>query len=126
VSRPARVEPIRRYHGAFPDLHIDIDRIAASTTRPQAVVGTHFFSPAHVMKLLENVRGRATSAQVIRTVMDLGNTLGKVTVLAGNADGFITDRHVSEMLIVGYPVLQNRKVRIGHQRNKIGSVLPTN
>ncbi|MBS0580430.1 MAG: 3-hydroxyacyl-CoA dehydrogenase [Proteobacteria bacterium] len=71
---------------------LDIDAIAASTSRPQQVVGTHFFSPAHVMKLLENVRGRATSAQVIRTVMQLGQTLGKVTVLAGNADGFIGNR----------------------------------
>jgi 3-hydroxyacyl-CoA dehydrogenase len=71
---------------------LDIDAIAAATTRPQQVVGTHFFSPAHIMKLLENVRGRATSAQVIRTAMELGNTLGKVTVLAGNADGFIGNR----------------------------------
>ncbi len=71
---------------------LDIDAIAAATSRPQQVVGTHFFSPAHIMKLLENVRGRATSAQVIRTVMELGNTLGKVTVLAGNADGFIGNR----------------------------------
>jgi 3-hydroxyacyl-CoA dehydrogenase len=71
---------------------LDIDAIAASTSRPQQVVGTHFFSPAHIMKLLENVRGRATSAQVIRTVMQLGKALGKVTVLAGNADGFIGNR----------------------------------
>ena len=71
---------------------LDIDAIAATTSRPQQVVGTHFFSPAHIMKLLENVRGRATSAQVIRTVMDLGTRLGKVTVLAGNADGFIGNR----------------------------------
>jgi 3-hydroxyacyl-CoA dehydrogenase len=71
---------------------LDIDAIAASTSRPQQVVGTHFFSPANIMKLLENVRGKATSAQVIRTVMDLGQTLGKVTVLAGNADGFIGNR----------------------------------
>jgi 3-hydroxyacyl-CoA dehydrogenase len=71
---------------------LDIDAIAASTSRPQQVVGTHFFSPANVMKLLENVRGRSTSAQVIRTVMDLGKALGKVTVLAGNAEGFIGNR----------------------------------
>ncbi len=71
---------------------LDIDAIAASTQRPQQVVGTHFFSPANIMKLLENVRGKATSAQVLRTVMDLGVALGKVTVLAGNADGFIGNR----------------------------------
>jgi 3-hydroxyacyl-CoA dehydrogenase len=71
---------------------LDIDRIAAGTTRPQSVVGTHFFSPAQVMRLLENVRGRATAPEVIATVMDLGRTLGKVAVLAGNCDGFIGNR----------------------------------
>jgi 3-hydroxyacyl-CoA dehydrogenase len=71
---------------------LDIDAIAASTTRPAQVVGTHFFSPANVMKLLENVRGRQTSAQTIATVMALGKTLGKIPVLAGNCDGFIGNR----------------------------------
>ena len=71
---------------------LDIDAIAASTTRPQQVVGTHFFSPAHVMKLLENVRGARTSAQTIATVMALGKQLGKVAVLAGNCEGFIGNR----------------------------------
>src|SRR5262249_17436526 len=54
---------------------LDIDAIAASTNRPAQVVGTHFFSPANVMKLLENVRGRDSSAQTIATVMALGKTL---------------------------------------------------
>jgi 3-hydroxyacyl-CoA dehydrogenase len=71
---------------------LDIDAIAVSTTRAPQVVGTHFFSPANVMKLLENVRGRHTSAQTIASVMALGKTLGKVTVLAGNCDGFIGNR----------------------------------
>jgi len=71
---------------------LDIDTIAASTSRPGKVVGTHFFSPANVMKLLENVRGVRTSAQTIATVMALGRTLGKVPVLAGNCDGFIGNR----------------------------------
>jgi 3-hydroxyacyl-CoA dehydrogenase len=71
---------------------LDIDAIAASTRRPQAVVGTHFFSPANVMKLLENVRGSRTSPATLATVMALGKTLGKVTVLAGNCDGFIGNR----------------------------------
>jgi 3-hydroxyacyl-CoA dehydrogenase len=71
---------------------LDIDAIAAATTRPQQVVGTHFFSPANVMKLLENVRGKASSPQVLATVMALGKTLGKVVVLAGNCDGFIGNR----------------------------------
>jgi 3-hydroxyacyl-CoA dehydrogenase len=71
---------------------LDIDAIAASTSRPDKVVGTHFFSPANVMKLLENVRGRHTSPQTIATVMALGRTLGKIPVLAGNCDGFIGNR----------------------------------
>ena len=71
---------------------LDIDAIADSTGRPGSVVGTHFFSPAHIMKLLENVRGRRTAPDVIATVMALGKTLGKVPVLAGNCDGFIGNR----------------------------------
>ena len=71
---------------------LDIDAIAASTSRPQQVVGTHFFSPANVMKLLENVRGQHTSPQTIATVMALARTLGKIAVLAGNCDGFIGNR----------------------------------
>ena len=71
---------------------LDIDAIAASTSRPASVIGTHFFSPANVMKLLENVRGKRSAAQVIATVMELGRTLGKVPVLAGNCDGFIGNR----------------------------------
>ena len=71
---------------------LDIDAIAAATSRPQQVVGTHFFSPANVMKLLENVRGAKSSPQPLATVMGLGKTLGKVPVLAGNCDGFIGNR----------------------------------
>jgi 3-hydroxyacyl-CoA dehydrogenase len=71
---------------------LDIDAIAAVTSRPEQVVGTHFFSPAHVMKLLENVRGSRSSPQTLATVMALGRTLGKVAVLAGNCDGFIGNR----------------------------------
>jgi 3-hydroxyacyl-CoA dehydrogenase len=71
---------------------LNIDTIAAATGRPAKVIGTHFFSPANVMKLMENVRGAATSAETIATVMALGKQLGKVTVLAGNCDGFIGNR----------------------------------
>ena len=71
---------------------LDIDAIAGATRRPSQVIGTHFFSPANVMKLLENVRGANSSAQTIATVMALGKTLGKVPVLAGNCDGFIGNR----------------------------------
>lgn len=71
---------------------LDIDAIAEATSRPENVIGTHFFSPANVMKLLENVRGRHSSARTIATAMSLGKLLGKVVVLAGNCDGFIGNR----------------------------------
>jgi len=71
---------------------LDIDAIAASTSRPEKVVGTHFFSPANVMRLLENVRGRHTSPETLATVMALAKRLGKIAVLAGNCDGFIGNR----------------------------------
>ena len=71
---------------------LDIDAIAGSTSRPEKVIGTHFFSPANVMKLLENVRGSRSSPETIVTVMALGKTIGKVPVLAGNCDGFIGNR----------------------------------
>lgn len=71
---------------------LDIDKIASVTARPESVIGTHFFSPANVMKLLENVRGAKTSAQTIATAMAMAKTIGKVAVLAGNCDGFIGNR----------------------------------
>lgn len=71
---------------------LDIDEIAASTSRPQSVCGTHFFSPANVMRLLENVRGAQSSPETLATAMELGRALNKVTVLAGNCDGFIANR----------------------------------
>lgn len=71
---------------------LDIDALAAATGRPEKVIGTHFFSPANVMKLMENVRGARTSPETIVTVMALGKAIGKVPVLAGNCDGFIGNR----------------------------------
>lgn len=71
---------------------LDIDEIAASTSRPEWVIGNHFFSPANVMRLLELVRGKATSPVVIATCMELGKRLRKVAVLAGNCYGFIGNR----------------------------------
>ncbi len=73
---------------------LDIDEIASATNRPQMVIGTHFFSPANVMRLLEVVRGKATGAEVIASCMALGKKLGKVAVLAGNCFGFIGNRMV--------------------------------
>ncbi len=64
---------------------LDIDEIASATSRPEMVIGTHFFSPAHVMRLVEIVRGKATSDRVIATAMALAKKLRKVGVLVGNA-----------------------------------------
>jgi 3-hydroxyacyl-CoA dehydrogenase len=71
---------------------LSIDEIASSTSRPSAVIGTHFFSPANVMRLLEIVRGKATAKEVIATCMQLSKTLGKVGVLVGNCRGFVGNR----------------------------------
>jgi 3-hydroxyacyl-CoA dehydrogenase len=71
---------------------LNIDEIAAVTTRPQEVIGTHFFSPANVMRLLEVVRGKQTDKGVLATTMKLGKTLKKVPVVAGVCDGFIGNR----------------------------------
>lgn len=73
---------------------LDIDQIAAATSRPQDVCGTHFFSPANVMPLLENVRGKASSGETLATVMAMGKMLGKKAVLAGNCFGFIGNRMI--------------------------------
>jgi 3-hydroxyacyl-CoA dehydrogenase len=71
---------------------LSIDEIASSTSRPASVIGTHFFSPANVMRLLEIVRGKATSKEIIATCMQLSKTLGKVGVLVGNCRGFVGNR----------------------------------
>ena len=71
---------------------LNIDEIASATSRPQMVIGTHFFSPANIMRLLEIVRGRETSKQVIATCMALSKRLGKLGVLVGNCRGFVGNR----------------------------------
>jgi 3-hydroxyacyl-CoA dehydrogenase len=71
---------------------LDLDRIAALTSRPQDVVGLHFFSPANVMKLLEVVRGARTAADVLATVLVLAGRIGKIPVVSGVCDGFIGNR----------------------------------
>ena len=71
---------------------LDIDLIAAATARPGSVIGTHFFSPANIMKLMENVRGADTSPETIATVMALTKALGKIGVLVGVCDGFVGNR----------------------------------
>jgi 3-hydroxyacyl-CoA dehydrogenase len=77
---------------------LDVDRIAAATRRPQDVIGTHFFSPAHVMKLLEIVRGRATGIDVLATVLALAKKLKKTGVVSGVCDGFIGNRMIEQYL----------------------------
>ncbi len=71
---------------------LSIDEIAATTSRPEAVIGTHFFSPANVMRLLEIVRGKATGKDVIATCMQLPKKIGKIGVLVGNCRGFVGNR----------------------------------
>lgn len=71
---------------------LDVDAIAASTSRPEFVCGMHFFSPANVMKLLEVVKGEQSSPATLGTAMALGKRLGKVSVMAGNCPGFIGNR----------------------------------
>ncbi|MGA8166134.1 MAG: 3-hydroxyacyl-CoA dehydrogenase NAD-binding domain-containing protein, partial [Candidatus Acidiferrales bacterium] len=71
---------------------LSIDEIAAATSRPDSVIGTHFFSPANVMRLLEVVRGKLSSKEVIATCMQLSKKLGKIGVLVGNCRGFVGNR----------------------------------
>ncbi|WP_291731322.1 3-hydroxyacyl-CoA dehydrogenase NAD-binding domain-containing protein [Leisingera sp. F5] len=72
--------------------YLDVDEIAASTSRPQEVIGLHFFSPAHVMKLLEVVVAKDTAPEVLATGFALGKRLKKVAVRSGICDGFIGNR----------------------------------
>jgi 3-hydroxyacyl-CoA dehydrogenase len=71
---------------------LDVDEIASATTRPESVIGTHFFSPANVMRLLENVRGKKSSKSTVATVMALGRRINKVPVLVGVCYGFVGNR----------------------------------
>jgi len=72
--------------------YLNVDEIAASTSRPQDVLGMHFFSPANVMKLLEVVRGEKTAPDALMTAMGLAKKIGKVAVVAGVCHGFIGNR----------------------------------
>ncbi|HSG76677.1 MAG TPA: 3-hydroxyacyl-CoA dehydrogenase NAD-binding domain-containing protein [Burkholderiales bacterium] len=73
---------------------LDVNKIADVTKRPQDVIGTHFFSPANVMRLLEVVRGEKTAKDVLATTMKLGKKLKKVPIVSGVCDGFIGNRMV--------------------------------
>jgi 3-hydroxyacyl-CoA dehydrogenase len=76
--------------------YVDIDLIAEASGRPQDVCGMHFFNPANVMRLLENVRGARTAPDVLATLMAVGKRLGKLPILVGVCDGFIVNRMLSK------------------------------
>jgi 3-hydroxyacyl-CoA dehydrogenase len=88
LDRIAKPDAILASNTSF----LDLDEIAGTTQRPQAVIGLHFFSPANVMRLLEVVRGKHTSAEVIATAMRLARRIGKVPVLSRVCPGFIANR----------------------------------
>lgn len=85
--------------------YLNVDEIAASTSRPGDVVGMHFFSPANVMKLLEVVRGEKTSDDVLATAMAWGKKIGKVSVVAGVCHGFIGNRMLAPRQIEAQKLL---------------------
>jgi 3-hydroxyacyl-CoA dehydrogenase len=97
---------------------LDIDAIASSTNRPNKVVGTHFFSPANVMRLLEVVRGSKSSDETMATVMALGKKMGKASVVSLNAPGFIGNR-----MLYGYTYQANMLLLEGALPNQIDSAL---
>src|SRR5438093_11186786 len=85
---------------------LDIDEFARASGRPAQVLGHHFFSPANVMKLLEIVRGRETSKEVIATSLKLAKRLGKVGVVVGNCFGFVANRMLAYYMREAYLLLE--------------------
>jgi len=81
---------------------LDVNEIAASTKRPESVIGLHFFSPANVMRLLEIVRGAKTSKPVLATAMKLARKIKKVGIVSGVCDGFIGNRMMEEYVRQAY------------------------
>jgi len=94
IDRIARPECILASNTSY----LDVDEIASVTNRPEMVLGHHYFSPANVMRLLEIVRGRATSKAALATSMALAKRMNKIGVLAGNARGFIGNRMLGPYL----------------------------
>jgi 3-hydroxyacyl-CoA dehydrogenase len=72
--------------------YLDVNAIADATTRPSDVLGLHFFTPAHIMRLVEVVRADKTSPEVLATAIDLGRRIGKLPIVSGVCDGFIGNR----------------------------------
>ena len=75
---------------------LDLNKIAGFTSRPQDVVGLHFFSPANVMKLIEVIRGEKTATDVLATIMTLAKKIKKTAVVSGVCDGFIGNRMIEQ------------------------------
>ncbi len=97
---------------------LDVDAIAACTSRPEFVCGMHFFSPANVMRLLEVVKGKDSSPATLGTAMALGKLLGKVSVVAGNCPGFIGNR-----MIGGYSRQANLMILEGAMPAQVDKVI---
>ena len=97
---------------------LDIDAIASITNRPKKVVGTHFFSPANIMRLLEVVRGEESSDETMATVMALGKKMNKAAVVSLNAPGFIGNRMLS-----GYTYQANMLLLEGALPNQVDNAL---
>ncbi|WP_230461448.1 3-hydroxyacyl-CoA dehydrogenase NAD-binding domain-containing protein [Sphingobium sp. CAP-1] len=81
---------------------LNIDTLAEASGRPEDACGMHFFNPAHVMRLLENVRAAKTDPEVVATIMALGKRIGKLSVLSGVCDGFIVNRMLSKRSREGF------------------------
>ena len=97
---------------------LNIDALGEATKRPEKVVGTHFFSPANVMRLLEVVRGKNSSDETMATVMSLGKKMGKAAVVSLNAPGFIGNR-----MLAGYTYQANMLLLEGALPNQIDNAL---
>ena len=97
---------------------LDVDSIASVTNRPELVVGTHFFSPANIMRLLEVVRGAQTSDETLASVMAIGKKLKKAAVVSLNAPGFIGNR-----MLFGYTAQANMLLLEGALPHQIDQAL---
>ena len=97
---------------------LDIDAIASVTNRPEKVVGTHFFSPANIMRLLEVVKGEVSSNETMATVMSIGKRMGKAAVVSLNAPGFIGNR-----MLFGYTYQANMLLLEGALPNQVDNAL---
>ncbi len=95
-----------------------MDSIAAVTNRPERVVGTHFFSPANIMRLLEVVRGSQSSDETMATVMSVGKKLKKASVVSLNAPGFIGNR-----MLFGYTAQANMLLLEGALPHQVDQAL---